>query len=603
MRFAPFAAAIALLVTAPLFAADETPARADASTQSVSAKPTELSMLGAGSSYLDLRFLPGTPPLKNLFPVRQPPDPPIVALDHAPPLSMPDTPRPITRAPAPAPSANFIGLDFQNWGSGIIPDVVGDVGPTHFIQAVNSSIGIFRKSDGVRLAAFTFDTFMSQGTFGNLCDTDNVGSAVVLYDTFEDRWVISDSAYLLDANGNVVPGPGAFRCIAVSRTSDPLAGGWNFYSIHLTDGWQLRPYLSIWPDGIYMSANFVPFNGSGSVPRAWALNKAQMYANAPTVQVLQFDSDTFWPSLLPANARVQTGTPPLGAPNYFGALLRVSNALVIFKFDVDWTRTSLSTYTGPFEAPTGSSWANSPTGAPIPNGNSLSTSGLRLMMQNQYSNIGGVESIWLTHTVGSGGVSAPRYYQANVTGGNLTVAQTATFAPDTTYRFAPSLAVDRAGNMMLGYSAASSTLPVAIRYAGRLSTDPINTLPQTESTLIQSTGNQQVTGEWTTRASMSLDPNGCDFWLTHHYYIANGPDWQTRIGSFTFPAPTCTPLTAGTVSGVVTAASGGAPIIGANVALGARSATTNASGVYNFSNIPDGTYPEISASRPGFITS
>ena len=58
----------------------------------------------------------------------------------------------------------------------------------------------------------------------------------------------------------------------------------------------------------------------------------------------------------------------------------------------------------------------------------------------------------------------------------------------------------------------------------------------------------------------------------------------------------------GSVSGVVTAASGGAPIIGANVALGARSATTNASGVYNSSNIPDGTCPEISASRPGFIT-
>ena len=39
---------------------------------------------------------------------------------------------------------------------------------------------------------------MSQGNFGNLCDTDNFGDPVVLYDTFEDRWVITDFAFQLD---------------------------------------------------------------------------------------------------------------------------------------------------------------------------------------------------------------------------------------------------------------------------------------------------------------------------------------------------------------------------------------------------------------------
>ena len=92
-------------------------------------------------------------------------------------------------APAPAPSTTFEGLDFANWGQGHPPDTNGDVGPTYYIQTINVSIGIYDKSSGARVAAFTFNSFMSQGSFGNLCDTDNFGDPVVLYDSFEDRWV------------------------------------------------------------------------------------------------------------------------------------------------------------------------------------------------------------------------------------------------------------------------------------------------------------------------------------------------------------------------------------------------------------------------------
>src|SRR5437868_8558028 len=58
----------------------------------------------------------------------------------------------------PAPSQNFKGLDFANWGGGWPPDTNGDIGPNHYIQTVNTSIGIFNKS-GTRLAAFSFNTF------------------------------------------------------------------------------------------------------------------------------------------------------------------------------------------------------------------------------------------------------------------------------------------------------------------------------------------------------------------------------------------------------------------------------------------------------------
>src|SRR5476649_2973752 len=81
---------------------------------------------------------------------------------------------------APGTIMNFDGLDFANWGAGHPPDTNGDVGPTYYIQTINTSIGIYNKSTGARVAAFTFDTFMTQGHFGNLCDTDNFGDPVVV---------------------------------------------------------------------------------------------------------------------------------------------------------------------------------------------------------------------------------------------------------------------------------------------------------------------------------------------------------------------------------------------------------------------------------------
>ena len=108
---------------------------------------------------------------------------------------------------------------------------------------------------------------MSQGNFGNLCDTDNFGDPVVLYDSFEDRWFITDFAFKLDGSGNVVNPPGAFQCFAVSKTGDPVTGGWNFYSIAAPGGLGDYPKFGVWPDGIYMSANMFGYARGGLVSR------------------------------------------------------------------------------------------------------------------------------------------------------------------------------------------------------------------------------------------------------------------------------------------------------------------------------------------------
>jgi hypothetical protein len=460
-------------------------------------------------------------------------------------------------APAPSPIANFDGLDFANWGAGHPPDTNGDVGPEYYIQTVNTSIGIYRKTDGVRVAAFTFDTFMSQGNFGNLCDTDNFGDPVVVYDTFADRWIITDFAFQLDANRNVVSPPGAYQCFAASQSGDPVSGGWNFYSINVTDRLNDYPKFGIWPDGLYMSANMFGFsaNGSFSNVRVWAFNKAQMYAGAPTAQVVTFNAAKVSGggmnfTLLPGNARLQTGTPPSGRENLFAALTGFTNVVRIWKFHVDWNNVANSTFIGPTDSSTGATWAVGPGRVPELEGNTLDTLTYRAMMQNQYTNIGGVESLWNSHTVAgaSSSQAAVRWYQVPVTGGTIGSAlQASTYNPDSRNRFMPSVAVDGIGNMAIGYSVSDATMYPAIRYSGRLAGDAANTITQTENSLIEGTGGQVHTfidltldHRWGDYSAMTLDPDGCTFWYTNEYYVTNGQNDHTRIGSFRFPQ--CSPF-------------------------------------------------------------
>ncbi len=507
---------------------------------------------------------------------------------------------------APSPLLTFQGLDFATFGAGRPPDTDGDVGPNHFIQGVNSSIGIYRKSDGVRLVGLSLNSFMSAGSFGNLCDTNNFGDPVILYDSFEDRWIVTDFAFTIDGSGNVTSN--SFQCFAVSKTGDPVAGGWNFYSTVETDFLGDYPKFGVWTDGIYMTANEFGKTAGGSFQtvRARALNKAQMYAGLPTVQTVTFDIGGGEFTVLPANARLQTGTPPAGSPNYMAVVANFTNAISFYRFRVDWNRISTSTITGPFISLAPASWASAPSTVPAMGSTSnRDTLPTRLMVQNQYTNIGGVESLWNSHTVRGSTTtqSAVRYYQVNVTGGTVaaTTTQAATHNPDTTNRFIPSLAVDKDGNMLLGYSASSATLFPAIRYAGRLAADPVNTLPQTENSLIEGTGSE-VSGtstRWGDYSTMTLDPNGCTFWQTHEYYAVTGNNWQTRIGSIVYPS--CVPLlNNGVLQGTVTSAVTGLPINGATVNFGNRTATTNASGFYSFSALPQGTYLAENASATGY---
>ncbi|HVN14829.1 MAG TPA: hypothetical protein VMT73_03735, partial [Anaerolineales bacterium] len=148
----------------------------------------------------------------------------------------------------PAPTNSWDGIsNVYNLDSVIPPDVNGDVGPDHYVQVVNNLYSIWNKV-GVNLFPYGPHQITEPFTgYGGLCESDPGNGGMVLYDHMADRWVLTYPAY----------GVGQYlQCVAVSKTPDPVNGGWYQYSFLIsTNKVNDHPKLAIWPDGYYIVFN------------------------------------------------------------------------------------------------------------------------------------------------------------------------------------------------------------------------------------------------------------------------------------------------------------------------------------------------------------
>lgn len=440
----------------------------------------------------------------------------------------------------PAASKNFAGLGNVN---GVYPpDTNGDVGPNHFVQWVNSSYQMFDKNGNSVLGPTNGNTLWSG--FGGACQSQNAGDPIVLYDSIANRWVMSQFT---------ASNPYG-ECVAISQTSDPT-GAYNRYFFQFsTTVFYDYPHLGVWPDGYY--AGFNRFSGNTySGPAAIVFDRAKMLVGQPaTFQA--FNVSSTYGTLLPSDLD-GPNQPPAGSPNFFAS--RGSTALNLFKFHVDWTTPSNSTFTGPTSLPVAAYnqlCSNTRSCVPQPSTTvGLDGLGDRLMHRLAYRKFSdGHESLVVTHSVNaSGGVAGVRWYEVRSPNSSPTIYQQGTYAPDSTYRWLGSMAMDGSGNIGLVYSASSSSVYPSIRYTGRLVGDALGTLPQGEATLISGGGSQTGTASrWGDYAQMTIDPtDDCTFWMTTEYMPTTGTaSWATRIGAFKFancggappPTPTNTPV-------------------------------------------------------------
>ena len=102
-----------------------------------------------------------------------------------------------------------------------------------------------------------------------------------------------------------------------------------------------------------------------------------------------------------------------------------------------------------------------------------------------------------------------------------------------------SIAEDQSQNIGLGYSASSSSVNPAIRFTGRVPSDPAGTM-ETEASIMEGAGSQTggtYANRWGDYTAMQVDPSDdCTFWYVNEYESASGyKNWTTRIASFAFP--------------------------------------------------------------------
>ena len=456
-------------------------------------------------------------------------------------------------AAMPSPLLNFDGIPFPGVGCNCAPpDTNGEVGLTQYVQIVNEGFQVFNKSTGASVMGPTAISTLWSG-FGGVCQSNGAGDPVVLYDQIANRWVISQFA------GVSVP---TDECIAVSTTSD-ATGSYNRYGFHLGTNFFDYPKLAVWPDAYYMSMNV--FNSTGTLflgPQPFAFNRTAMLAgNSATFITPGITGGSTEETYLPSDLDGST-LPPAGAPNTFvewpnGGVYKV------FHFHVDFATPNNSTFTL-FASPAAAGFtqlcASTRACVPEPNGSSLDAIADRFMFRLAYRNFGDHESLVTNYTVSSGGVAGIRWIELrNVTNGPVTVFQQSTYQPDTTWRWMGSAAMDQSGNLAIGFSASSSSVVPSLRYAGRLATDPLNTLAQGEAVLFAGAGSQTGTSNrWGDYSDLTVDPvDGCTFWYTNEYYPSGSSsfNWRTRIGSFKFatcgggsptPTPTNTPTATNT---------------------------------------------------------
>ena len=138
-----------------------------------------------------------------------------------------------------------------------------------------------------------------------------------------------------------------------------------------------------------------------------------------------------------------------------------------------------------------------------------------------------------------------RWYELRKVNGIWGVYQQGTYSPDAAHRWMGSAALDGNGNLAIGYSVSDGTsIYPGIRYAGRLSTDPLNTLPQGETVMLNGTGSQtNAAARWGDYSSLAVSPSDdCQFWYTQEWNrVTSSAEWYTYIGAFTYP--TCQPHT------------------------------------------------------------
>jgi uncharacterized repeat protein (TIGR01451 family) len=459
---------------------------------------------------------------------------------------------PVTLA-APSTGFNFAGIT----GSGSFPpDNNGSVGNDQYVETVNTRYQVWslnRANNTVTSVAGPSNiNSLWSGFVGSNCSTRNDGDPVVLYDKVANRWLISQ--FTSAATGGFY-----YQCVAISTTPN-AAGTYYRYAFAVPNGnFGDYPHYGVWTDAYYMMAHGFTAASGGSYTGA-------LFAAMDRTKMLAGDSTATWQVIIdPAEGGHMPADldgfapPPGGAPGIFVSLH--SDGMYLYRMKVDFATPANTARTLQAKMPVAPSTAACGGGNCIPQPGSTATVDSladRLMFRLAYRNFVDHESLVISHSVDpsiTGVLSGVRWYDFRISG--TPDATCATYpcayqqgtiadAANGRSRWMPSMSMDGAENILVGYSTTGKTNATenhSIRYTGRAKTDPLGVMTAPEATVFTGTRNVSNTqlspGRWGDYTSMSIDPaDDCTFWYANEYYVTgttgNGT-WRTRIASSRFP--------------------------------------------------------------------
>ena len=411
------------------------------------------------------------------------------------------------------------------------------VGRDRVFQIVNSRLAIFSKEGKVLYGAVATNTIFKG--FGGICEQRNNGDAVVRYDQLADRWLV-----VMPIFGRIPDRPEEpySMCYAVSATADPL-GSYHRYEFR-RKLFPDYPRPAIWPDGYYNPSS----TGDTVIQKhACIADRSKMLEGLPaTEQCVIIDGVNFL-----NNADIDGhGLPPAGAPNIMmaagGTQLKENfedDGIYVWKLHVDWKEPKNTAAIGPEKiavAPYHYLCNGQLTNCvPQPGTDRrLDAQGDKIMQRLVYRNSGGHESIVAVHSVntaaGGGGV---RWYEFRVNKKReVRLYQQGTYAPDQYYRWMASPAIDRQGNIGIGYSFGGTPNFAGQRFAARLAHDPLGKLTLHETVLAEGEAAQTNTLRWEDYSTTALDPSDdCTFWYVGDYLKSGAASYSTKIGAFRLP--------------------------------------------------------------------
>ena len=330
-------------------------------------------------------------------------------------------------------------------------------------------------------------------------------------------------------------------CYAISTTPDPLGPYFRYaFERPLFPDY---PRPAVWSDGYYIPTS----TGDEVIQKhACVADRAKMLKGEPaTEQCIVIDGVNFL-----NNADVDgEALPPAGAPNVMmasgGAQLKsvlADDGIFVWRFHVDWRDPSKTHVIGPKKiavAPyrylCGGQLTNC---VPQPGAERrLDAQGDKIMPRLVYRRVNGHESIVAVHSVntaaGGGGV---RWYEFRIDGAReVSLYQQGTYAPDTLFRWMASPAMDRFGNIGIGYSFGGTPHYAGQRFTGRLAADPPGLLTLRETVLAEGEAAQSVM-RWEDYSQTAVDPSDdCTIWYVGDYIRKGATSYSSRIGAFRMP--------------------------------------------------------------------